>query len=147
MTTASAHVACCASILALARRGEGLKGQSCSTSGTTMEARTIQTQKKRKRKSATFSKSNVSWQEEPARLQSIVAAPMYCKVEHKELKKKRKILSIDHQASRQRQLCGVSSQVLVFSECHKRCRCRAESLQRATLSRVILVMKHNSWIH
>lgn len=102
----------CLHFSAPARRGEGLKGQSCSTSGTTMEARTILTQKKKKRKrnSATFSKSGVSWQEEPTGLQSIVAAPTYCKVEHKELKKKkkkRKILSIDHQAPWQRQLCGV----------------------------------------
>lgn len=104
----------CLHFSAPARRGEGFKRSKLfylwDHNGGPNNTNTKK--RKRKRNSATFSKSGVSWQEEPTRLQSIVAAPTYCKVEHKELKKKkRKILSIDHQASWQRQLCGV---------CHRR---------------------------
>lgn len=40
----------CLHFTTLARRAEGLKGQKYSTSGTTMEALTLQTKKKKKRK-------------------------------------------------------------------------------------------------
>lgn len=114
MTTASAHVACCASILARRPEGvRGLKGQSCSTSGTTMEARTILTQKKKKKKKKL---GNLQQKRSELARGACKTAKHRCGTNVLQsgtqgITKKRKILSIDHQASWQRQLCGV---------CHRR---------------------------